>query len=82
MEFDAQSFLRDMRQENVTSLAGISGKVDQVDGKVDQVLVKVNDHETRIVVVEGTRRTLLWLAGAVVIAVLPVVFDLVVNHWR
>ncbi len=75
MEFDHQAFLRDMRKETNDGLKSI-------DGKVDEVLVKVNDHETRIVVVEGTRRTLLWLGGAVLIALLPVVFDLAANHWK
>lgn len=73
MNFDMQQFLSEMRQEQ---------REDHqvVVTKLDSVIVKVADHETRIVVVENTRKTMLWLAGTVIVALLGAVLDFLVNH--
>jgi len=48
--------------------------------KFDNVLEKVNDHETRIVVVEGTRKTVKWLGMTVGAALILAAIDLAFSH--
>jgi hypothetical protein len=64
--FDLQSFLQDMREEQRGSHRELSEKIDKVGGTVAE-------HDRRITVVEGTRKTVRWLGmtfGAALIAFL------------
>ena len=55
MEIDLQQWLMDMERR-------LGAKIDRVDEKV-------TGHETRIAIVENTRRTVRWLVGFVVAGV-------------
>lgn len=73
VSFNLPEFLVAMREEqkkDVTTLAG----------KVDIVLAKVNDHETRIKIVEETRNTARWLIGVLIVALLGAGADFMFNH--
>ena len=41
----------------------LNEKIDGVDTKVTGVVTIVNRHETRIVIIENTRKTIRWLVG-------------------
>ena len=79
MEFNLQQFLTDMEGR-------LGGKIDSVDGKVDQVITKVSEHETRIVVVETSRRTIRWLVGTLIggggLGAVAAIWDYVTSHWK
>lgn len=55
-KFNLQEFLSEMREEQRSDMRDLSEKVDSV-------VEKVAGHETRIVVVENTRRTIKYFAG-------------------
>lgn len=71
--FNLQTFLRDMRLEQQRDHESLSNKVDEV-------LEMVHSHDTRITVVENTRKSMLWLGSALIVAVLGFIADMVVNH--
>lgn len=73
MEFNLQDFLSEMRAEQREDLKTL-------DGKVDKALTTLQDHETRIQFVEGTRKTLRWLAASLVVAFLGAMFDFFFIH--
>lgn len=73
VKFDLQQYLETMEsraQERHTALVE----------KVDTVVTKVNDHETRIVLVENTRRTVKWLGATVIGALIVAGLDLLFSH--
>ena len=72
-KFDTLEFLVDMRKELREDLQNL-GK------KVDSAITVLNNHETRMVVVENSRRTMLWLAGTLFAGFVTFLFDLFVNH--
>jgi hypothetical protein len=78
IDFDLQSFLQDMRHEQKQDISALTEKVD--DG-FKEVRSSVAAHDTRLVVVEGTRKALLWFGATVLTLLLPVLYDLVMNHW-
>jgi hypothetical protein len=45
-----------------------------------EALKRISDHETRIVVVEGRQKTARWAGGALVVAFLTFLFDVLKNH--
>ena len=73
VDFNLQTFLSEMREE-------LCGKIDRVDGKVDMVTVRITDHETRISVVENTRKIIRWLAGVLLVGAVAFVFDVIYSH--
>lgn len=73
MEFNLQQYLETMRGEQRDDHALLVMKIEEVKDTV-------GTHETRITVVENTRKLLLWLGGAAVVAALPVLYDIVSNH--
>lgn len=73
VKFNLQTFLSEMRTEQ-------NDRFDKLDGKVDTVVVKVNDHETRIVVVENTRKAVKWLGATVIGALIVAGIDLLFVH--
>lgn len=83
-KFNLQEFLADMREEQRSEMRALGGKVDtlsyQLHGRISAVQTKVNDHETRIVVVENTRKMMRWLAGTAIVALLGGVVEFVFNH--
>lgn len=91
MQFDLQTTLaemrteqREMRKEQREDVQELSTKVEagftNVHGRINSLKDKVNDHETRIVVIDGTRKTFLWLAGIAVACVVGGLIDLVFVH--
>lgn len=72
MDFNIQDYLRDMREEQQRDHAELASKLDSV-------VENVGKHETRLVLVENTRRNLRWLTTALVTALLAVIGDLIVH---
>lgn len=70
MEFNLQDFLRDMRQEQNDSHVAMSRKIDNV-------LNRVNDHETRLILVEQTRKTVRWVVGILITGGVGVLYQVV-----
>jgi hypothetical protein len=74
IQFNLQQFLADMREEQREDIKTLSDKVDggfhQLHGRISAVQTKVNDHETRVTVVEKTHKLVGWLAGAAIVAIL------------
>lgn len=83
-KFNLQQFLADMREEQRSDMQTLTGKLDnmsgQLHGRISAVHTKVNDHETRIVVVENTRKAMRWLAGTAIVAVLGAALEFLFNH--
>lgn len=73
MDFNLQQYLGEMREENREDHKATNEKLDRALGRI-------NNHETRIVVVEGTRKIILWLAGVTIVALLGSAFDYAFNH--
>lgn len=73
VSFNLPEFLVAMRHEQKEDLKTLTGKVDIV-------LVKVDDHETRLVTVENTRSAARWLIGVLIVAILGGAVDFVFNH--
>jgi hypothetical protein len=73
MQFDLQTYLSERFKEVREDISDVSKKVDKLDTKLD-------DHETRLVVVENARRTMRWLAGAVIVGFVTFLFDLFLTH--
>ncbi len=84
MEFNIQDYLRDMREEQQQDHKDLSAKVDEMAtaffGRVELVDRRVSRHETRLVVVENTRRSLRWLGAALIGAVLTLAGDIILEH--
>lgn len=57
------------------------GDMTSLTRKVDTAITKLHDHETRITVVEGTRKTLRWALGALAVAVVTAGADAACNHY-
>lgn len=84
MEFNIQDYLRDMREEQQQDHHDLSEKIDGIasamHARIEIVQGRVAKHDTRLVVVEGTRRTLLWLGTALITAMLGFAGDMLINH--
>lgn len=76
-DFNLQTYLSEMRQEQRDDHNSLSEKLD---GAVAEFRAEISKHHTRLVIVEGTRRVVLWLGGSAILALLGVLADLVVNH--
>ena len=75
MEFDLQSFLHEMRDEQRADHAALSAKVDAITEVV-------RAHETRLTVVEGTRRTTRWIVGACAVSAIGAAVDFLARKWK
>lgn len=75
MKFNLQAYLEDMRKEQREDHQALSVKVDDV-------LKIVHKHETRLVVVENTRRFLTWLGAAIGVGAITMLFDAAINHFK
>lgn len=73
VNFDLQTFLSEMRKEQREDHESLSLKVDNL-------LETMQDHETRIVIVENTRKNMRWLAGTVIVGLVTFLLDLIANH--
>lgn len=95
--FNVQSELQAMRRESQENAARISDHIDgtveklsvkvSVDHeklvkKVDTALDKINDHEGRLIPLEGMRRSVRWLSATTVVAMLTGLVDYLVNHFH
>lgn len=67
--------LRELRQEQ-------QDQHKAVMSKLEGVIETQGDHETRLVVLENTRRNMRWAVGTVVVAALTGVVDYFKNHFR
>lgn len=72
-DFNLQDYLRDMKDELCNKVDGVGRKVDRLDAKID-------NHEGRLIIVEGTRKTMRWLAGTMIVGLVTALFDLLVSH--
>ena len=68
-KFSVEHFLQDMRDETRSSHV-------EIKDKLDEVARTVNQHETRLTVVENARKTLRWVVGAVLVAFIGSVMGL------
>lgn len=73
MEFNLQTFLTEMRKEQREDH-------ETLDSKLDSTLAKIAEHETRLVILEGTRTLLKWGAATVIVTVLGLLVDIFVKH--
>lgn len=67
---DEQRAMRSEHKEDHTTLME----------KFDTVFKKLGDHETRITVVENTRKTVRWLGGTVIVGGIGFLIDYLFNH--
>lgn len=74
MKFDLQTYLSEMRQEQ-------NENHQMVVNKVDEVKKEISAHDTRIVVLENTRRNVRWAVttaiGAALTVVGPAAYDFI-----
>lgn len=72
--FDLQTFLSDMRTEaaeaNMALRAEMQSGHASLAAKIDSGQATINNHETRIVILESTRKTLRWVLGSALVAVI------------
>lgn len=73
VEFNLQTFLSEMRTEQ-------RAEHQELSVKVDKALETLHDHETRIVVVEGTRKSIRWLGATMIVAFVGALLDFVFDH--
>ena len=62
-DFDLQRFLTEMEGR-------LTVKIEGIDRRVVGVVTVVNEHETRIVVIENTRRAMKWLMGVAIVGLI------------
>lgn len=74
VHFNLQEYLENRFDEQRQGMTALSTKMDggfnQLHGRISTVQTRVNDHETRVTVVEKTHRLIGWLAGAAIVAFL------------
>lgn len=75
MSFDLESFLRDMRREQRDSHQALAEKVDSVDAKLAT-------HDTRLTVLENTRKTIRWLTVTLIGGAITVALELITGFFR
>ncbi len=91
IKFNMQQFLSEMRAENAAhrqeqraDTLTLAGKLDQMGanlhGRISSVQTTVNKHETRLVVVENTRRSMRWLSGTAIVALIGAAIEFFFNH--
>jgi hypothetical protein len=73
VEFDIQSFLAEMREEQRQDHQTLMSKFDRLNDRVSQ-------HETRLVVVENTRNVIVAAIGMLFAALIAGVTDFFFNH--
>ena len=73
IDFNLQQYLSEMRSEQRADTLLLSEKIDGVKETLGK-------HETRITVVENTRRVLIWLGASFGLAVIGFLADMIVNH--
>lgn len=73
MEFNLQQFLTEMRAEQKEDHKELSAKVDKV-------VETLHNHDTRITIVENTRKTMRWAVGVLIAALIAGAVDLTFNH--
>lgn len=86
--FSVQAALKEMRDEQRTDHAALVEKVDEgfkaaTKAMADHVLedtTKFSSIDKRLDVVENTRRTMRWLMGATVVAILGAAAEFFINH--
>lgn len=87
-DFNLQSWLQEMRQEQREDYQLLSRKVDDGFSTVHQSLSNhkvettqaLGEVDKRLVIVENTRRAFRWAMGTMFAAGVTGLFDLVVNH--
>lgn len=72
-QFNLQTYLSEMREESRTQYS-------ELDAKLDTIKDTLGEHNTRITIVENTRKLLVWASGALVVGVIGFIFDMVKNH--
>lgn len=75
IEFDLQSYLSEMRSEQRADTLLLSEKIDGVKDTLGK-------HDTRIAIVENTRRVLVWLGATLGVGLVTFLIDMVVNHFK
>jgi ABC-type transporter Mla subunit MlaD len=82
--FDLQKFLSEMREEQRRDLAELRDEqreaARELSTRIDNALRTLQDHETRLVVVESTRKSVRWLAGTVIAALVGAALDVLFVH--
>jgi len=68
-QFNVESYLEDMRAETRVAHR-------EIKDKLDEVAKTVNQHETRITIVENARKTLRWVTGVLVAAAITALVGL------
>lgn len=77
VHFNLQQFLSERFDEQRDDIRLLSSKMDtgfgQLHGRISATSARVNDHQTRLTVVEKTHKIVGWFAGAAIIAFLGAV---------
>lgn len=73
--FSLQTYLIEMRKDAREDHAALMDKFEEI-------ATTVNQHETRLVVVENTRKSILGLSAAMALAFIGAGIDLLFNHWK
>lgn len=73
VQFNLQTFLSEMRDEQREDHLALSGKIDTL-------VTKVAEHDTKITVLDNHRKTTRWLAGSLVIAFIGATADFLFVH--
>ena len=85
-EFDLQTFLSEMRQEQNDSHRNLAAKMDSINTEltrqIDDVVETQFAHHTRIALVENFRRTARWVIATLIVGVVTGAVDLIVNHFK
>lgn len=74
MDFNLQQYLEAARAEQNEQHNRLEEKIDRLEGKVDRFAAVQASHNTRLVVLEGTRRNLHWLGGTVIVSAVGAFF--------
>jgi hypothetical protein len=85
VEFNIQTYLHDMRveqqKEHSDTKAMISAAIQRFNEKSEELTEKVNQHETRVQILEGSRRTLVKGVWLIISGAVLSIFDLLAYHW-
>lgn len=90
-DFDIQSYLRSMRQEVREDLQDIRAEMraghtqlqssqGDLGDRVDNALATLNNHGTRLVVVENAQKMVKWFAGTAIVTALGLLADFIRKH--
>lgn len=82
MNVDLHTFLNEMSTLRESQKKDLADLGEKIEAGFKEHTATLAEHDTRLVVVEGTRKTLRWLAVTAIGAILVGAVDLVFNHFK